>query len=638
MTHRNNIEQAFWTIIEHQAQDRGRTLTQFNRSVAQTILNGGLLAYKDRLEVKAQYRVISAPTGSGKSSYAWALIAALIQAVPDSSALFLCETIDQCEDTYKELAKLVNPGDLAIWTSAHDRARPLEDIKREYEFTPSARLFARDLSSHRVAIVTHAFYKGPRGDLARNYEGQPRTLTVVDEKPKEVSLFDIDQGDVAKALDWAVVTFGNDTPAEKAMKALRDFLINTWEIERPKGKNFKPLMRSDLSWFSSEEANAVLGEKPDSLEGKVIGFAQSLATGYAFMSRHDRSTRGGRFVGYRMDLPILPGTVLLDATSDIDGVSQLVDWRTPVPSPRVSYQNLTVIHMAPPPEVIGHRERITEIIKTAKRARPYADWIRKTVVANTEPGEKVLVVTHKALIAHEYLPDSVSLGEGSYDLEGRKVAFINWGYGIGSNRWKEATSVFLFGEFHIPKRSTVGTTLALIDQPAGTPRLDGMQSPNSQDGVFLSLQHGHLLRWEKQLAMRGNARNLTPDGLCGHQKLFVTSEFERFVQYREKLFPGATFQVDGSVRDTTSEKGGCSSIAALLMSSGQNSITSLDLKEITGVTLKKNSERILSNELVRQAMREGGWVYIRGGGRGNPSRFERVSDPVQCGSAISLAA
>jgi hypothetical protein len=638
MTYHNRIKQAFWTIIEHQAQNRGRTLTSFNREVAQTILDGGLLAYEDRLEAKAQYRVISAPTGSGKSSYAWALMAALVQAVPSSSALFLCETIDQCEDTYKELEKLVPQSDLAIWTGAHDRAKEIADIEREYGFKPSARFFARDLTSHRVTIVTHAFYRGPRGDLARIYESQPRTLTVVDERPKEVSLFDIDQGDVAKALDWAVVTFGNDSPAEKALKALRDYLIDTWETERPKGKNFKPLKRSDLSWFTSEDASAVLSEKPDSLEGIVIGFAQSLATGYAFMSRHDRSTRGGRFVGYRMDLPILPGTVLLDATSDIDGVSQLVDWRTPVPSPRVSYENLTVIHMAPPPEVIGSRERVTEIVKNAKRARPYAEWIRSTVVASTEPGEKVLVVTHKALLAHEYLPDTVSLGEDAYDLEGRKVAFINWGYGIGSNRWKEATSVFLFGEFHLPKRATVGNSLGLLDQPAGAPRLDRMQSPNSQDEVFLCLQNGHLIRWEKQLAMRGNARNLTPDGNCGHQKLFVTSEFKRFSQYRERLFPGASFVVDNSVSTAALEKGGCGAVAALLMSSEQNCITSLEVKAITGVILKKNPERILSNLLVKQAMHEGEWVYVSGGGRGNPSRFERVRSGAQCERVTDLAA
>ena len=31
-----------------------------------------------------------------------------------------------------------------------------------------------------------------------------------------------------------------------------------------------------------------------------------------------------------MDLPIAPGTILLDATSDIDGVSQIVPWRRTV--------------------------------------------------------------------------------------------------------------------------------------------------------------------------------------------------------------------------------------------------------------------------------------------------------------------
>jgi hypothetical protein len=41
------------------------------------------------------------------------------------------------------------------------------------------------------------------------------------------------------------------------------------------------------------------------------------------------------------------------------------------------------------------------------------------------------------------------------------------------------TSVLLFGEFHIPKRATIGTALGLLDQPARVPQLDKMQSPNT---------------------------------------------------------------------------------------------------------------------------------------------------------------
>jgi hypothetical protein len=294
-----------------------------------------------------------------------------------------------------------------------------------------------------------------------------------------------------------------------------------------------------------------------------------------------------------------------------------------VPSPRVSFENLTVTHIAPPGEIIGARERVSEIIKTAKRARPYADWIRDTVVANTETGEKALVVVHKALLDHEYLPSQDSLGEDAFDLEGRKVALINWGYGIGSNRWKEATSVFLFGEFHIPKRATVATALGLLNQPAGAPRLDRMQSPNSQDEVLLTLQHGHLLRWEKQLAMRGNARNITADGVCGRQRLFATSEFKRFMRYRETLFPGATFVVDKSVQQATAERGGGRALAALLAAWEGDCLTSAVVKERTGVNLQKHSSRLLADPTVQKALTDGGWAYVPGGGRGNLSRFER---------------
>lgn len=631
MTNHNNIDAAFWATIEKQAQDRRHTLTSFDRGVAQSILTGGLLACEDRLEGVSQYRVVSAPTGSGKSSYAFALISALIQALPGSSALFLCETIDQCEDTYKELVKLVDPAHVAIWTRAHDRARELEEIEREHGFTPSARFLAKDLTSHRVAVVTHAFYRRRRGHLARNYGGEPRTLTIVDERPKEVSIFDIDQGDVGKVRDWAVVRYGYHSPAVEALKALHAYLGEVWETDRLYAKNYKALRRSDLSWFTSEEASFILDPEPDSLQGRVIGFAHSLATGYAFMSRYERSTRGGRFVGYRMDLPITPGTVLLDATADIDGVSQLVDWRASVPSPRVSFENLTVTHIAPPQDIIGPGDRISEIIKKATTARPYADWIKGTIVSKTEPGEKVLVVVHKGLLDHEYLPDCDDLGEDAFDLEGRTVAFINWGYGIGSNRWKEATSVFLFGEFHLPKRATVATGLGLLDRPAGAHGLSGMQSPNSQDQVLLTLQHGHLMRWEKQLAMRGNARNITAQGVCGHQKLFITSEFKRFMRCREALFPGATFVTDLSVQAAVTQRGGGQALAALLATWGGDCLTSIEVKERTGVSLQKHSARLLADPVVQHAMDQGGWEYVRGRGRGNPSRFER-SATVQGGN------
>jgi hypothetical protein len=148
-----------------------------------------------------------------------------------------------------------------------------------------------------------------------------------------------------------------------------------------------------------------------------------------------------------------------------------------------------------------------------------------------------------------------------------------------------------------------------------------MQSPNTRDNVFVTLHQGHLLRWEKQLAMRGNARNLTDDGVCGHQKLFVTSEFRRFVQFRGLLFPGATFNVDESSRRAATQKGGSHAVTAFLLTHTGEEFTSTELTEATGTRLKDLS-RSLSNSIVAGAMDKGGWFYVAGRGR-TPSRFVR---------------
>jgi hypothetical protein len=347
----NSLCGAFWHALETQAHNRSQPLTSFNRDVAETILNAGLLALEDFASGVPQYRVVSAPTGSGKSSYAFALIKAVIDAIDGSSAVFLCETVDQCEDTYRELVKLLGSHDLAIWTNSHDKRRTLVEVEAKEGFRPSAQFLVDDLDRHRVVLVTHAFYRGPRGSRARLYGGNNRTLTIVDERPKEVSIYDIDQGDVLKTRDWAAGQYGSNSAAVESLKELHAYLDGAWETES--NKSFRALQWSGNEWFNSHQARGVLIESSDSIPGRVIGFAQALYDGYAFMSRFERGAKGGSFVGYKMDLPVFPGIVLLDATSDIDGVSELVSWRIAVASPQVSYENLTITHITPPLDVLG---------------------------------------------------------------------------------------------------------------------------------------------------------------------------------------------------------------------------------------------------------------------------------------------
>lgn len=618
------LEAAFLAALDTQAADRGRSITAFDRSVAATILDAGRQAMQDRASDHAMYRVVSAPTGSGKSSFAFGLITALVETQPDASAVFLCQTIDQCEETYRELVKLIGTARLAIWTGAHDRSRTDDWTIANYGFVPLARFSKDDLDAYPVIIATHALYKGVDGAKAQTFLGSPRTLTIIDERPDEVALFDIDQGDVRKVRDWMMRKYGEKSAAFIAVTDLDAYLEAVWNAPRAGMGSYKALKLSSQSWFNSVEAD-FLGrdEEVEEVVRNVIGFARALATGYAFMSRFD-SPKGGCFVGYRLAMPVVPGTVLLDATSDIDGVTPLVSWRSQVPSPKVSFDNLTVTLLAPPRLGKGRGRNIKDITRSAKTAEPYAAWIKETVIARTEPGELVLVIAHKAMFDHRYLPDNDSLSDDAVVWEGRKVAFSHWGTGIGSNRWKHATSVFLFGEFYAPRRVFVGQYHGLVDQPASTSALASIRGPRTNHEHFRALEEGHLLRWMKQLAMRGNARNVSAEGVCGRQKLFITTDFDRFLRHRANLFPGAELVIDPSVMGGETKARGAEAIAALLLTTDDDQLTSIQVMERTGVDLGKHGVRLMASPALQVAMRDAGWSLNPGRGRGKPSTFVRL--------------
>ena len=280
-------------------------MTPFGHQVAEVILDAGLAALSDHRQGIPRYRVVSAPTGSSKSSYSWALTAAFIAAIPNSSVVFACETVAQCDDTYRELATLVDPKDLAVWSGAHDIDRDPSDIEFKFGFVPKVR-FKRDvLDRRRVVVVTHALLKNPRGENGRTYKGQPRTLRIIDERMKEVDLLDVDLGDVVKARDWAVTKFGNLSSAFGALTSLHNYLEGAWQSGREGSrKSFVGLDHDSALWFNTPDATVVLSRLPsESTPAKVIRFAQSLTTGYAFMSCFDGTAKGGCFIGYKLDLP-----------------------------------------------------------------------------------------------------------------------------------------------------------------------------------------------------------------------------------------------------------------------------------------------------------------------------------------------
>jgi hypothetical protein len=660
---RGKPEPSAWNLFNEAAAAVGEDKPSFANQVASSILEAGIAALKDHQKGRARFLVCSAPTGSGKSSGAHALTAAIIKAYPNASVTFACETIQQCEAAYwglREAMELVgclsdpclltHPKEswkgaeatdarglserLVIYTGAHDLNKDWSEILASYpNFEPTrdpstghvvTRRFRRaDLAEARVAVVTHnMLLSGKSGENGRTYQGRPRTVTFVDEQINEVAVHDITVGDVFTARDWAAGKFGGSqfSSADIALKSLADYLTAAWETQRPgPGKDFRSLeaaMTFDTNWFWSSQADEVIRRGDESPEAKVVSFARCLAQGYAFMARIGGSDRGGRFIGYQTALKPTPGTIVMDATADLSNVSKLSIGHAPVPTPRATFENLTVKHLTIPEGTLP-KGPVSKLVKMAKTARPYARWIRETVIENTEAGERALVVVHKGLIGHELFPEPEP-GKVYADIEGRLVAFCNWGQGVGSNRWKEADVVFLMGEFHRPKWSTVAIAIGLMDKSPGE-YLRKVDTPNSREEVYVSLKEGHLARWEAQLAMRGNARNLSLFGECGKQRLYLTAEFERFNRWKDMLFPGATFDFAESRKVIAKRRGGGKALAEFLDSYTGNAITAKEACESAGADAG-NLNRFLRDPDMSLVMDRHSWHYAKGKGRA-PSLF-----------------
>src|SRR6516165_2658019 len=171
----------------------------FYAETGNAVFDAGYLALSDHCNGTAGKRrlhVVSAPAGGGKTSYSYALMLAFTRYAdqrPDApyGCVFVVDQIKKADEAFKDLNALM-PGRVAVWTVEHDRACK----KRTKVLQPAAEFTNDELRHYPIIIVTHAFYNGPAGNKAhivvrdkRVYSG--RALTVVDERPEEVVIYQI---------------------------------------------------------------------------------------------------------------------------------------------------------------------------------------------------------------------------------------------------------------------------------------------------------------------------------------------------------------------------------------------------------------------------------------------------------------
>jgi hypothetical protein len=241
-----------------------------------------------------------------------------------------------------------------------------------------------------------------------------------------------------------------------------------------------------------------------------------------------------------------------------------------------------------------------------------------------------LVICKLALIEQEAVPNwpegderfdnkDAYTAQYRWEIEGRKLCVAHWGTGIGANTWKDAEVVFLFDEFWIPLRVAIATAQGLLGHNATQRPLRALKGYNSRHAAIDLLWEGHLLRWLKQMALRGRARQFDERGVCGPQKLVTSADRTRLLANFARLFPGAKLEI---VEGKTEQETQAQALLSLLSRPGLPTfLTTKCICQQMGTPWRQMTQHLSAD--VKRAIENLGWRYVSRKGRLG-STFERV--------------
>jgi hypothetical protein len=127
-----------------------------------------------------------------------------------------------------------------------------------------------------------------------------------------------------------------------------------------------------------------------------------------------------------------------------------------------------------------------------------------------------------------------------------------------------------------------------------------------------------LLRWNKQMALRGRARCFDDHGMCGKQKLVCSGDRDRLLLNYDRLFPGAKLSIvtEGSSTQTPTDK----LYEILSRPELPNVITTSWLgQQMKVVRWRDVRKNIRCLESFQKAIAGLGWTYTPKPGRGGGS-------------------
>jgi hypothetical protein len=210
--------------------------------------------------------------------------------------------------------------------------------------------------------------------------------------------------------------------------------------------------------------------------------------------------------------------------------------------PPADYSNLTAVMI----EVPKKWKRLRKIMKKDRsELLAYGDWIKETILTNTSPGDHVLTYAQE-LLYNQHVLDRAEDPAQPVDFQGRSLNSEHYGSGIGRNIWKHKGVVVLVGDYFLPRSAAVAEVHGWSERPItpeGLKQAEGVRVYGDvymPQGDYRLVHEGHALRWMKQAAMRGAAREHLDEGGCGHMKLVIlTADPNMVLRSWSRLFPGA---------------------------------------------------------------------------------------------------
>jgi hypothetical protein len=191
----------------------------------------------------------------------------------------------------------------------------------------------------------------------------------------------------------------------------------------------------------------------------------------------------------------------------------------------------------------------------------------------------------------------------------------------------EAAVVFLFEDHFLPKRANIAQTQGHQLAPTSDGVLSEMTALNSLPEEVDQISEGNILRWMKQMALRGKGRIFDDQGICGAQKVVITGgsgSLERLCLHKDRMFPGAKLNVSrpgGTLwGDTKLER----LLVYLADATLPDEVDTVSLKEAIGIDWRSTAKDIINDD-TRAMLQSLGWTYESLRGRGGRSFFRRIS-------------